>query len=309
MAANDPYAVIGVKRDASQDEIRSAYRKLAKKHHPDLNPGKKEAEARFKEIAAAYDLLSDPEKRARFDRGEIDASGAERADHSNYRRYAEGAGGAKYQTESGGADDELGDIFADLFGRAQQGRGGGARGNIRLRGADRAFALTVDFLDAARGTKTRIALEPGHSLDVTIPAGFKDGQILRLQGKGEPGFNGGPPGDALIEVHVTPHRFFRREGNDIHLDLPVTVPEAVLGAKITVPTIGGPVAMTVPKGSDTGTVLRLKGRGIKAGSHHGDQLVTLKIVLGSEPDAELETFLREWAPRHPHDPRRTMVES
>jgi DnaJ-class molecular chaperone len=308
MAANDPYSIIGVKREASQDEIRSAYRKLAKKHHPDLNPGKKEAEARFKEITAAYDLLSDPEKRARFDRGEIDASGAERPDHAYYRRYAEGANGAKYRTESGAGDDDLGDIFADLFGGQARGSAGG-QGGIRLRGADRPFSMTVGFLDAARGTKTRLTLEPGRSLDVTIPAGFKDGQILRLQGQGDPGFGGGPPGDALIEVHVAPHAFFRREGDDIHIEVPVTLPEAVLGGKITVPTIAGPVAVTVPKGSDTGTVLRLKGRGIAAGGRQGDQLVTLKIELGTTPDAELEAFLREWGPRHPHDPRRTMVES
>jgi DnaJ-class molecular chaperone len=306
MAEKDPYSIIGVKRDATQEEIRSAYRKLAKKHHPDLNPGKTEAEARFKEITAAYDLLSDPEKRARFDRGEIDASGAERPDHAYYRRYAEGAQGAKYRTESGAGADDLGDIFADLFGRG--GGPGGGQG-IRLRGADRSFALSFGFLDAARGTKTRLTLEPGRSLDVTIPAGFKDGQILRLQGQGDPGFGGGPPGDALIEVHVASHPFFRREGDDIHVEVPVTLPEAVLGGKITVPTIAGPVAMTVPKGSDTGTVLRLKGRGIAAGGRQGDQLVRLRIELGVEPDAELEAFLRDWGPRHPHDPRASMVAS
>jgi DnaJ-class molecular chaperone len=303
-AANDPYSIIGVKRDATQDEIRTAYRKLAKKHHPDLNPGKKEAEARFKEITAAYDLLSDPEKRARFDRGEIDASGAARPDHAYYRRHAEGAGGAKYHGERGASAEDLGDIFADLFG---QGRGRAGGEGIRLRGADRSFSLTVGFLDAARGTKTRLTLEPGHSLDVTIPAGFKDGQILRLQGQGDPGFGGGPPGDALIEVHVAPHPFFRREGDDIHLEVPVTLPEAVLGGKITVPTISGPVSVTVPKGSDTGTTLRLKGRGIAAGGRQGDQLVRLRIELGVKPDEELEAFLRDWGPRHPHDPRSSMV--
>ncbi|MBV8653430.1 MAG: J domain-containing protein, partial [Alphaproteobacteria bacterium] len=148
---------------------------------------------------------------------------------------------------------------------------------------------------------------PGHSLDVTIPAGFKDGQVLRLQGQGDPGFGGGPPGDALIEVHVAAHPFFRREGDDIHLEVPVTLPEAVLGGKITVPTISGPVSVTVPKGSDTGTTLRLKGRGIAAGGRQGDQLVRLRIELGVKPDEELEAFLRDWGPRHPHDPRSSMV--
>lgn len=311
MAAEDPYKILGVKSEASQDEIRRAYRKLAKKHHPDLNPGKKEAEARFKEITAAYDLLSDPEKRARFDRGEIDASGAERPDRSFYRRYAEGAQGAKYQTEGGGFGEDFGDIFTDLFGQGRRRRAGFGEGpGIRLRGADRSFALTVDFLDAARGARKRLDLGPGHSLEVTIPPGIRDGQILRLQGQGEPGIGGGPPGDALIEVHVEPHPFFRREGDDIHLEVPVTLAEAVLGAKITVPTIGGPVSMTVPKGSDTGSVLRLRGRGIAAPSgRQGDQLVTLKIVLGGKPDAELEAFLRDWGPRHSYNPRSTMVGS
>jgi len=307
MANDDPYATLGVTRAASQDEIRRAYRKLAKKYHPDLNPGDKEAEARFKTISSANDLLSDPEKRARYDRGEIDAAGAERPEHAAYRRYAESAEGAKYHQESGVSEDELGDIFADLF-RQQAGRGGAGPGGaqtIRLRGADRAFTLTIDFLEAARGAKKRLNFAPGHSLDVTIPAGFADGQILRLKGQGEPGLGGGPPGDALIEIHVAPHKLFRRDGNDIRLDLPVTVAEAVLGAKVAVPTISGTVNLTVPKGSDTGTVLRLKGRGIApAGGKAGDQYVTLKIVLGAhKDDRELAAFLAEWAPKHPLDPR------
>jgi len=317
MASDDPYAILGVKRDASAEEVRTAYRKLAKKHHPDLNPGNKEAEARFKTISAANELLSDPEKRARFDRGEIDASGQERPDHAAYRRYAEGAQGAKYHQESGISEDELGDIFADLFRQqAGQNRGPGGARAFRMRGADRAFALTVDFLEAARGAKKRLNFgapdsSGGETLDVTIPAGFADGQILRLKGKGEPGLGGGPPGDALIEVHVAPHPFFRRAGNDIHLELPMTLAEAVLGGKITVPTISGNVVMSVPKGSDTGTVLRLRGRGIvPAGAAAGDEYVTLKIVLGEQKtDGELEAFLKEWAPRHSVDPRRAMVGS
>jgi DnaJ-class molecular chaperone len=309
MAGDDPYAILGVKRDASQEEIRRAYRKLAKKHHPDLNPGNKEAEARFKTISAANELLSDPDKRARFDRGEIDASGAERQpDHAAYRRYADGAQGAKYQQGSGVSDDDLGDIFADLFRRQAGPDGGGAR-SFRMRGADHAFSLTIDFLEAAHGAKKRLSFGDGQTLDVTIPAGLADGQILRLKGKGEPGLNGGPPGDALIEVHVTPHPLFRRAGNDIHIELPMTVAEAVLGGKITVPTIGGTVSMSVPKGSDTGAMLRLKGRGIApAGTAAGDEYVTLKLVLGEhKTDSELENFLGEWAPRHPFDPRRGVV--
>jgi DnaJ-class molecular chaperone len=302
MAARDPYDVLGVKREASAEEIRKAYRKLAKKHHPDLNPGNKSAEARFKEISVAYDLLSDAEKRARFDRGEIDAEGAERPQRADYRRYAEGAQGGKYHEGAPFEAEELGDIFADLFGEARQ-RGGGGR-TFRMRGPDRSFRLSAGFLDAARGAKTRVEIAPGRMLDVTIPAGIRDGQVLRLAGQGDPGLGGGPPGDALIEVHVEPHRFFRRDGDNILLEVPVTLAEAVLGGKITVPTIEGTVSLTVPKGSDTGTTLRLKGRGI---GRRGDQLVTLKLVLGVAPDAELETFLRDWAPRHPHDPRGGMA--
>ena len=306
MANDDPYAILGVKRDANQEEIRRAYRKLAKQHHPDLNPGKKDAAARFQAINAANDILSDPEKRARYDRGEIDASGAERPDAA-YRRYAESAQGAKYRQGSGVSEEDLGDIFADLFGRGARAGGGGPGGGqtIRLRGADRAFALTIDFLEAARGAKKRLNFAPGHSLDVTIPAGFADCQILRLKGQGDPGIGGGPPGDALIEIHVAPHPLFRREGNDIHVELPISLAEAVLGDKIAVPTISGTVSMTVPKGSDSGTVLRLKGRGIApANGPAGDQYVTLKIVLGAQKDdSELAAFLAEWAPRHSFDPR------
>jgi DnaJ-class molecular chaperone len=302
MASDDPYAILGVKRDAGQEEIRRAYRKLAKQHHPDLNPGKKDAASRFQAINAANDILSDPEKRGRYDRGEIDASGAERPEHA-YRRYAEGTQGAKYHEGSGISGEDLGDLFADLFGRgAPRGAGGQT---IRMRGADRGFALTVDFLEAARGAKKRLNFAPGHSLDVTIPAGFADGQILRLKGQGDPGIGGGPPGDALIEIHVAPHKLFRREGNDIHVELPIGLAEAVLGGRIAVPTISGTVSMTVPKASDSGTVLRLKGRGIApAHGTAGDQYVTLKIVLGAQKDdGELAAFLAEWAPHHPFDPR------
>jgi DnaJ-class molecular chaperone len=308
MASEDPYQILGVKPAASAEEIRRAYRKLAKQFHPDLNPGKKEAETRFKAINAAYDLLSDPEKRARYDRGEIDAEGAQRPEHGFYRRHAEGAQGGKYAGSEGFAAEDLGDIFADLFGGRDRERRGAGGAQFRMRGADRAYSLTVDFLDAARGAKTRLSLAPGKGLDVTIPPGLRDGQVLRLQGQGEPGFNGGPPGDALIEVHVAPHKLFRREGDDIRIELPVTLAEAALGAKIAVPTIGGPVQMTVPKHSDTGRVLRLRGRGIAVpGRPAGDQYVTLKIVLGdTAADPALEAFLKEWAPKHPYDPRRDL---
>ena len=302
MAADDPYTVLGVRRDADQEEIRRAFRKLAKLHHPDLNPGKKEAEARFKSMNAAYDLLSDPEKRARFDRGEIDANGAERPDRAYYRAYADGAQGARQPHSGPPPDFDINDVFADVFGARR--RGGGGSGGPKRRGGDRTLTLTIDFLEAINGAKKRVWPSPEKSVDVTIPPGFRDGQVLRLQGQGEPGMGGGPAGDAMIEVHVKPHLYFHRENSDIRVEVPVTLTEAVLGAKINVPTVSGAVAMTVPKGSDTGTVLRLRGRGVPSpGGHRGDQYVTLKIVLGDKPDAELEEFVRRWQPKHPNNPR------
>jgi DnaJ-class molecular chaperone len=304
MATKNPYEVLGVKPDATDEQIRSAYRKLAKKFHPDLNPGNKQAEARFKEVSVAYDLLSDKEKRARFDRGEIDASGAERPEHA-YQRYggfAEGAPGARYEYHSaeGMAPEDLDDLFA-FFGR-------GTRGNAARRGSPLHYALNVDFLTAINGGKQRVLLAPERSLDVTIPPGVRDGQVLRLQGQGSPGRNGGPAGDALIEIHVASHPFFRREGDDIHLDLPVTLGEAVLGGKVTVPTPTGPVSMTIPANANTGRVLRLRGKGaLRTGGTHGDQYVTLKVVLPEGGDAELARFMREWVPQHPYDPRRGMA--
>lgn len=299
--AADPYKTLGVAKDATADQIRSAYRKLAKKHHPDLNPGNKASEERFKAVSSANDLLSDPEKRARFDRGEIDGAGEPRPEHRSYRSYAEAPAGGRYRQ----ADDaDMGDIFADLFTHARE------QSNRPMRGRDQVYTLTVDFVDAINGAQKRLSLPDGRTLDVRVPPGLEDGQTLRLRGQGGEGANGGPAGDALIEVRVLPHRVFRREGDDIHIDLPVTLKEAVLGGKITVPTSTGAVAMTVPKRSDTGTVLRLRGRGVPAhaGRPAGDQLVTLKVVLSGVDDA-LEAFLRDWSPEHEVDPRQGMTEA
>jgi DnaJ-class molecular chaperone len=299
MAAPTPYEVLGVKKDAGADEIRKVYRQLAKQFHPDLNPGKPEAEARFKAISAAYDLLSDPEKRGRYDRGEIDESGAERPRYS-YRSHAEGPGGGKYQPEGEIDLGDLDDLFA-AFGSARRNRGGGE--GLRLRGGDRHYTLAVDFVEAAAGARKRLSLAADEWLDVTIPAGIEDGQVLRLRGKGGPGLGGGPPGDALIEVHVTPHAAFRRSGDDIEIELPVSLAEAVLGARVTVPTVTGPVTMTIPEGSDTGSRLRLRGKGIQRKGREGDQYVSLKVVIGASDDAELGRFIEEWSQHHPFDPR------
>ncbi|HEX3863269.1 MAG TPA: DnaJ C-terminal domain-containing protein [Stellaceae bacterium] len=301
MATQTPYEVLGVKPDAKPDQIRKAYRKLAKEFHPDLNPGKPEAELRFKNVSAAYDILSDADKRARYDRGEIDETGAERPRYS-YRPHAEGAQGWKYQPQD---DIDLEDLFA-AFGRGGPGaRRGGA--GMSMPGPDRHFTLTVELPEAATGGKQRLALAPDEWLDVTIPPGIEEGQVLRLKGKGGLGFGGGAAGDALIEIHIAPHGFFRREGDDIHLELPVSLGEAVLGARIAVPTVTGPVTMTIPKGSDSGTRLRLRGKGImrrRGGTEtSGDQYVTLKIVIGASDDPALAEFLADWNEKHPSDPR------
>ncbi|HJY50421.1 MAG TPA: J domain-containing protein [Stellaceae bacterium] len=302
--AQTPYELLGVKPDASADEIRKAYRKLAKQFHPDINPGKPEAEARFKEISAAYDLLSDSDKRARYDRGEIDETGAERPPRGYYRSQAEGAQGWRYQPEGEMDLSDLEDLFA-AFGSAGRGRRGEAGAGFRARGADRHFTLTVDFVTAATGGKQRLSLAPEEWLDVTIPAGVEDGQVLRLRGKGGPGFGGGTSGDALIEVHVAAHPLFRRDGDNVLLELPVSLAEAVLGARVSVPTVTGPVTMTIPTGSDTGRQLRLRGKGIQKKSP-GDEIVTLKVFIGPSSDPELAAFLEKWAPQHPFDPREGM---
>ncbi len=294
--AADPYTVLGVKKDASQDEIQKAYRRLAKKLHPDLNPGNKQAEERFKEVSAAYDLLGDPDKRARFDRGEIDASGMERPRQRYYRDFAEGGA---YASDAGFADFAgVDDILSQMFGPE-------GRANIRMRGSDAHYRLELDFLDAINGGKREITLPDGSALDVNIPPGTRDGQILRLRGKGGPGMGGGPPGDALVEIEVRPHRIFTRKGDDIHVDLPISLGEAVLGGKVKVPTPSGTVTMTVPKWANTGTVLRLRGKGVpRIDGSRGDEFVTLKVMLPEKPDPELEKFVAQW--RGAYSPRQAM---
>jgi DnaJ-class molecular chaperone len=298
--AADPYETLGVKKDASQDAIQKAYRRLAKKLHPDLNPGNKQAEEKFKAVSAAYDLLSDPEKRARFDRGEIDASGAERPRQRYYRDFAD-AGSNPYASDSGFADFAgLDDIVSEMFGRQ-------ARGNVRMRGRDTRYHLTLDFLDAINGGKQQLTLPDGSVLDVNIPPGTRDGQVLRLRGKGHPGIGGGPPGDALLEIEVRPHPAFRRKGDDIHVELPISLREAVLGGKVTAPTPSGPVTMTVPRWANTDTRLRLKGRGVpRDDGTNGDEYVTLKVMLPEKPDPELEKFVNQWRPSEAARPRQRM---
>lgn len=297
----DPYSVLGVARGASQDDIKKSYRKLAKALHPDRHPGDTATADRFKEVSAAYDLLGDAEKRARFDRGEIDAEGQERGPRFHHA----GAGGAAGDDMFNGGFGFGGagprgfeDIVGDLFGGMRGGR-------AQARGRDRKYSLQIEFLEAARGGSRRLTLPGGKPLDVRIPAGIEDGQQIRLKGQGDPGANG-TDGDALIEVTVRPHPFFRREGLDIHMELPVSLAEAVLGGKVMAPTVHGDVSVTVPKGSNTGRTLRLKGKGIRKGGTEGDQYVKLKLVLPDGEDPELEAFVKGWSRGQGHDPRGAM---
>jgi len=298
--SDDPYRVLGVSKDASQGDIRKAYRKLAKELHPDLNPGDTAAEDRFKKVSSAYHLLNDPEQRARYDRGEIDASGAERPEQPFYRQYADADGGGRYHSSSGFGDfEDISDLYSDLFG----GRGDGSH-TVRARGRDFRYHLEVDFLDAVNGAKRRITMPDGQTLDLTIPAGTRDGGVLRLKGKGGSGMGGEASGDALVEISVKSHSVFRREGDDIVVDLPITLDEAVLGGKVDVPTVTGRVAMTVPKGASSGDVLRLRGKGVKAARRTaGDQRVILKIVLPETVDENLSKFMENWRKAHRYDPR------
>ena len=307
--ADDPYVVLGVEKTASDAEISKAYRKLAKELHPDLKPGDKDAEERFKEVSAAYNLLKDSEQRARYDRGEIDASGMERPEREFYHRYADADATGRYTSGAGFEDfEDVSDLFADLF-RAREGRAGYGMGEgFQARGPDTRYHLEVEFLDAANGAKRRITMPDGKALDLSIPAGTRDGGTLRLKGKGMPGIGGGPSGDALVEISVKPHPLFKREDDDIVVELPVTLDEAVLGGKLEVPTIGGRVKMTLPKGSSSGKTMRLKGRGVRAkGRSPGDQRVIIKIVLPETIDSELESFLEDWRKSHHYDPRNELM--
>lgn len=292
----DPYAVLNVDRNAGPDDIKRAYRKLAKNLHPDLHPGDSKVEDRFKEVSAAYDLLSDPVRRGRFDRGEIDATGQERMDPRFYHARGRHGGGRQSDPFQGGFS--AGDIFSDLFG-ADGGR-------VRMSGQDVQYTVSVDFLEAANGATKRVTLGDGKTLDITIPEGIQDGQTIRLRGQGGRGLGGGRSGDAFVEVKVGTHSRFKRDGKTILLDLPISLEEAVLGGKIKIPTVHGPVSMKIPAGSNSGDTLRLRGKGIREGKSGapGDQLVKLLVKLPDEIDADLESFVRDWSKAHPYPVRK-----
>lgn len=307
---DDPYEVLGLSKAALADDIKKAYRKLVRTSHPDLHPDDAGAEARFKAIAAAYEILKDPETRARYDAGEIDGLGTERPQRQYYRDFADASDNAYQQTRGFGQNADPADIFAEILrNRARSSGGGFADRGFSAQGPDVRYTLEVPFLDAARGAETRITLPDGQSLAVKIPRGTEDGQTLRLRGKGAPGFGGGPAGDALVTVLVRPHPVFRRDGDDILLTLPITIDEAVLGGKVTAPTIDGPVGLTIPPGTSSGQVLRLRARGVaRAGRQtKGDQRVELKIVAPPDVDVGLREFLAEWRKTHAYDPRADLM--
>jgi DnaJ-class molecular chaperone len=290
----DPYATLGVSHGATDAEIKRAYRRLAKAHHPDSNPGDTRKAERFREISAAYDLLREPTRRARFDQtGFVDKEGAPGRDAAaGFTAWARNGRGGR-------GTFNVEDLFTELF-RAR------APDETKAKGADARVGMTLDLVAAIRGCTRPVVLASGKRIDVRIPPGTRDGQILRLRGQGDaPPQGRGQAGDALVEIRIEPHPDFRRDGDDIHSDLNVSLTEAVLGAKVTAPTVDGPVVVTIPPGSGGAKPLRLRGRGAPDGKgRRGDHYVSLRIVLPEESDAELQDFVRRWGPGHPYDPRR-----
>lgn len=294
--ADDPYSVLGLGKTASDEDIRRAFRRLAKELHPDLNPDDKAAGQRFQRVAAAYEVLGDPEKRRQFDHGEIDAAGEPRRTYQH-------AGPGRGTAGAGGPEFGFGDIFSDLFG--QRGPRGPGQG-FSLRGQDMRYTLDVEFMESVLGARKRVTMPEGGQLDLSVPEGVTDGQVLRLKGKGGPGIRGGEAGDALVEVRVRAHSHFKRQGDDLLIDVPITLDEAVLGAKIEVPTAAGRVTVTIPKGTSSGKAFRLKGKGVRnaATGTSGDQIVTVRIALPETIDDSLAYFLAEWRKKHAYDPGR-----
>lgn len=305
----DPYAVLGVPKDATQEDIRVAYRRLAKENHPDLNPGDEAAEKRFKDLTAAYDILGDKDKRAKFDRGEIDEAGAERSRFS--QRFAEAEAAFRFAKESGFKNmSSIDDLLAEMMARQGPPPGGAGGkpwgGGVDRRGANVSYRLEISFAEAANGTTKRVETPDGRTLDVIVPGGIEDGQTLRLRGQGKPNPPGTPPSDAMVDITVVPHPTLVREGFDVHGALPVTLSEAVNGEKVPIETVTGTVTVTVPKGASTGTKLRLRGKGIlnSKAQTRGDHYANLEVVLPPHADDALATFLRSWEGEHPYNPRK-----
>ncbi len=318
----DPYTVLGIARTASADDVKKAFRKLAKKYHPDQNRGDPKTQEKFAEASSAYEILSDDKKRGQFDRGEIDGEGKPRgfegfgAGGGQPRRGAGGPGGGfegfdfhaaggPFGGAAGGARGgfDPSDFF-DLFG----GGARNARNRAPARGQDVAETVSVSLTDAVRGASVRVALPTGKTLDVTVPAGLEDGQQIRLKGQGQPGQGGAPAGDAIVTIKIARHPYFRVEGRDVRLDLPVTLYEAVLGGKVEAPTLTGKVELSVAPGTTGGRTLRLRGKGLPGvdGKAAGDLLVTLRVVLPEVPSAELTQLMQKWQADTPYDPRKDL---
>jgi DnaJ-class molecular chaperone len=322
----DPYEVLGVTRSASAADVKSAFRKLAKKLHPDANKHDPKAASRFAELNAAYEIVGDKDKRKAFDKGEIDAEGKPR-----FEGFARQPGGGGFGNEGGFESFSFGpeglrsasgragfggfeDILKDVFGA--RGAGGRARagghfepedfGATAAAGRDITAALSITLAEAAKGVKKRVQLPTGKEVEVKIPAGLDEGQQIRLKGQGLPG-PGGRTGDLLITVSVTPHPLFQRDGADLRLDLPVTLYEAVLGGKVRVPTLDGAVELAIPAGTNAGRTFRLKGKGFPAKERKGDLLATVRIMLPEGQDGDLEELMRKWRETKPYDPRKGMA--
>ena len=317
----DPYIVLGISKSADMAEIKKAFRKLAKKYHPDQSSDPK-AKEKFAEVSTAYEILGDEKKRAAFDRGEIDAEGKPR--FQGFEGFGAGgpAGGPWSSARRGqpggfehfefahggpgqGAGFDANDLFSELFG-AQRRRS--AQGRQAPRGEDVTAQVVVTLAEAAHGTKTRVSLPTGRTLEISVPAGIEDGKQIRLKGQGHPSPFGGEPGDAMVTVKIAKHAYLRVDGRDLRLDLPLTLYESVLGTKVNVPTLDGMVELNVPAGSNGGRTLRLRGKGLPSqqGGAAGDLLVTLRIMLPDEPDADLISLMRQWQTQKPYDPRRDM---
>jgi len=291
----DPYAALGVPKSSSAEDIRKAYRKLAKELHPDVRPNDKASEERFKRVTAAFNLLTEPTQRGRFDRGEIDADGNERPQFQpggGFGGFAGAGAGARARAGGGGRGEVFEDLFDGLFSR-----GGGSRGFGQQRGEDVRYRMEVDFLDAVNGGRRRVTMSDGRSLDLAIPAGLNSGQTLRLKSQGLPGAGGGPSGDALVEITVGAHPVFKREGDDIRMDLRVSLAEAVEGGRVPVQTPSGAVTLSVPQGSNSGDLLKLRGKGVQTRPTPGDLLVRILIVLPRKDDPELREFVKTWSGR------------
>ena len=311
--ARDPYLELGVSRTATTAEIRKAFHKLAKQFHPDTNPGDKKSEERFKQLSAAFDILGDAAKKKKFDAGEIDADGRE-----TMRGFGGAGGGNPFGGGGGGFNPgggfgrgsrggegpeiDLNDLFGDILGR-NRGAGQGSGAGFGGRGPDVRARLDIDLEDAIKGGKKRVAFSDGRTIDVTIPAGAQEGQSLRLKGQGGAGRTGS--GDALIELAIRPHPIFRREGEGLVMDLPISVPDAVLGGKVEAPTPDGPVMLGVPKGSNSGAILRLKGKGLSdVHGKRGDLLARLVVTLPETIDSDLEKFAEAWRAQKPYVAKR-----